>query len=62
VNAVNGAGIDAGGVLRPNAGFGDDVCHGPPQSCHHDTPYDLRLPQWGQVILRYLLERILSGF
>lgn len=30
VNAIYGAGIDARGVSGPNAGFGDDVCHGSP--------------------------------
>jgi hypothetical protein len=28
VNAVDGANLDAGGVLGSDAGFGDDVCHG----------------------------------
>jgi hypothetical protein len=30
VNAIHGAGIDASGVLYPDAGFGNDVCHGSP--------------------------------
>src|SRR5438477_1939705 len=30
VNAVNGAHIDPGGVLCPDAGLSDDVCHGSP--------------------------------
>src|SRR5690242_799879 len=30
VNAVNGAGIDASSVLGPDAGFGNNVCHGSP--------------------------------
>ena len=28
VNAIHGAGIDAGGVLGPNARLGNNVCHG----------------------------------
>jgi catechol 2,3-dioxygenase-like lactoylglutathione lyase family enzyme len=30
VDAIYGAGIDAGSVLCPDAGFGNDVGHGPP--------------------------------
>jgi hypothetical protein len=30
VNTIYGAGIDAGGVSCPNAGFGNDIGHGPP--------------------------------
>ncbi|MFM1868147.1 MAG: hypothetical protein RL591_1555 [Planctomycetota bacterium] len=28
MDAVDGANLDAGGVLGSDAGFGDDVCHG----------------------------------
>src|SRR5437773_976884 len=30
VNAIYGAGIDAGSVLHPDAGLGNNVCHRPP--------------------------------
>src|SRR5580704_18716983 len=30
VYAIHGTGIDAGGVLCPDAGFGNDICHGSP--------------------------------
>src|SRR6266852_8944738 len=33
VNAIYGAGIHAGGVFCPNAGFGNDIGHGPPPLC-----------------------------
>jgi hypothetical protein len=32
VDAIYGAGIDAGGVLHPDAGLGNDVRHRPPPS------------------------------
>jgi hypothetical protein len=39
VNAIYGAGIDAGGVLYPDAGFRNDECHeAPPTCCFHVTP------------------------
>ncbi len=28
--AIHGAGVDAGGILRSDAGFGNDIGHGPP--------------------------------
>jgi hypothetical protein len=31
VYAIHGTGIDASGVLRPDAGFGNDKCHGSSQ-------------------------------
>jgi hypothetical protein len=34
MDAINGAGIDASAVLQPDAGFGNDIGHGPSPHCY----------------------------
>jgi hypothetical protein len=35
VDAIYGTGINAGGVFRSDAGFGNDIGHGPPSPCQN---------------------------
>src|SRR5207249_1352852 len=52
VDAIYGAGIDAGGVLHPNAGLGNDIRHKPPPSS-----FTVCLPQNEfNLVARLLLE------
>ncbi len=55
VDAIYGAGIDAGGVLHPDAGLGNDVRHRPPPFFHAMLPGGKIQEMPGRTLLRMAL-------
>src|SRR5258707_441864 len=51
VDAIYRTGIDASGIFCPDAGFGDDICHGPPSPISLQTIPLREKIQAGSVLL-----------